>query len=87
MSLLWFVILNGMVETNTTCLRSISTSRPVLAGNSKSDWMFWQLSSVLAEIAEQSIREKTEFRDSASPIDKQKDVRQSITDELGEDDA
>jgi len=49
-----------MARVNRGGAEGLSTTRPVLTGDSRSDSALWQLSSILAEIAEQAIRSKND---------------------------
>jgi hypothetical protein len=49
-----------MARVNRGSAKSLSITHPVLTGESRSDWALWQLSSILAEIAEQAIRSKND---------------------------
>jgi len=47
-----------MAKTGPSHDKNLPVNRLVLTGDSKNDWALWQLSLILAEIAEHSIREK-----------------------------
>jgi len=49
-----------MARANRGSAKSLSMTHPVLTGESHSDRALWQLSSILAEIAEQAIRSKND---------------------------
>ena len=49
-----------MARANSGSTRTLSMTPPVLTGRSRTDAMLWQLSSILAEIAEQVIRNKND---------------------------
>jgi len=49
-----------MAKTGPSHDKNLAINRLVLTGDSKNDWALWQLSSILAEIAEHNIRSETE---------------------------
>jgi hypothetical protein len=49
-----------MARANSGSTRTLSMTPPVLTGRSRTDATLWQLSSILAEIAEQAIRNKND---------------------------
>ena len=60
----WYTIFE-MARKNRGSAKSSSMTHPVLTGESRSDWALWQLSSILAEIAEQAIQSKKDGGTSA----------------------
>jgi len=62
-----------MAKANRGSAKSLSMTHPVLTGESRSDWALWQLSSVLAEIAEQAIRSESD-----SGLSVEKKMRQKV---------
>ena len=48
-----------MAKTGSSHDKNLAINRLVLTGDSKNDWALWQLSLILAEIAEHSIRNET----------------------------
>ena len=61
-----------MARANRGSAKNLSMTHPVLTGESRSDRALWQLSSILAEIAEQAIRSKNDGSASAEKQMQQK---------------
>ena len=49
-----------MARANSESTRTLSMTPPVLTGRGRTDATLWQLSSILAEIAEQVIQDKND---------------------------
>ncbi len=43
-----------MARRNSRGTESLSTTPPVLTGESRTDWALWEISAILAEIAKQA---------------------------------
>ncbi len=61
-----------MARANRGSAKNLSMTHPVLTGESRSARALWQLSSILAEIAEQAIRSKNDGGASAEKQIQQK---------------
>ena len=69
-----------MPRANRVSTKNLSTTHPVLTGDSRSDWALWQLSCVMAEIADQNFRIKNDGGANVeSQIQQRKDTEQVLS--------